>query len=74
MFECNNEFLTEEEVAGWLKISQRTLQAWRQRGGGPPFIKIGRLVRYRASDMVSWLSGQARAQGQPHHDWVEVRT
>jgi hypothetical protein len=30
----------------------RTLEAWRRRGYGPPFLRLSpRLVRYRASDL-----------------------
>ncbi len=50
--------LKEGEVASILCVSVRTLQALRLKGGGPPFVKIGRLVRY--------ISGQLRA-------WVEDR-
>lgn len=28
---------------------------WRAKAKGPPFIKVGRLVRYRRSDVDAWL-------------------
>jgi len=43
-----------------LGVSKRWLQTARQNGNGPPFIKIGRLVRYRAQDLESWISSQTR--------------
>lgn len=48
----------EREAAALLKISARTLQAWRCRGGGPPYYKIGRSVRYDLSQLPEWASGR----------------
>lgn len=41
-----------------LDCEQKTLQAWRSRGGGPPFVKIGRLVRYRGFDVKRWIDSR----------------
>jgi len=27
-------------------------------GGGPPFIKVGKAVRYKLADLDKWLEGQ----------------
>lgn len=40
--------------------SPRTLEAWRLRGGGPPFIQIGRSIRYRRGDLLDWLAKRRR--------------
>jgi hypothetical protein len=42
-------------------LSTRTLQRWRLEGVGPPFVKLGRLVRYRQSDLDSFLDKNARS-------------
>ena len=42
-----DRLLTEAETAQHLNCTKRCLQAWRLRGGGPEFVKVGRLVRYR---------------------------
>ena len=47
--------LTEVCAARFLKISIRTLQAWRCRDMGPAFVRLGRAIRYRQSDLVIWL-------------------
>lgn len=52
---------TEKEAAVFLGVREKSLQAWRIRGGGPPFVKIGRLVRYRPSLIEEWLSSHERA-------------
>ncbi len=53
--ENDDELLTEAQVAEMTGLSKRTLQSWRYRGGGPPFTKLGRAVRYRESELANWL-------------------
>jgi predicted DNA-binding transcriptional regulator AlpA len=36
--------------------ARSTWQKARLTGDGPPFIRLGRLVRYRASDVEAWLA------------------
>ena len=52
--------LTENDVAELLRTSPRCLQAWRTRGGGPAFLRVGRLVRYSQDAVQEWLDGQMR--------------
>lgn len=52
----SNALLTEVAAARILKLSIRTLQAWRCRGIGPDFIRVGRAIRYRHSDLIDWLN------------------
>ena len=53
--------LTEKEAAERLALSTRTLQQWRVRGGGPPFLKLGAAVRYDAAALDAWADKQTRA-------------
>jgi hypothetical protein len=46
--------ITEGQAAEFLGISVRTLQAWRVRGGGPRYCKIGRAVRYQRRALLSF--------------------
>lgn len=46
--------LTEHEVARRQGRSVRTLQNQRVLGGGIPYLKLGRSVRYRLSDVSAW--------------------
>ncbi len=55
------DYLPETTLAEKLGISRRTLQAWRGKGGGPPFVKVGAAVRYRWRDVEAWLDEQTRA-------------
>jgi predicted DNA-binding transcriptional regulator AlpA len=38
--------------------ARSTWQKARLTGDGPPFVKIGRLVRYRNSDVREWLAAR----------------
>lgn len=49
------EFLDERSLCALLAISSVTATKWRAKAKGPPFIKVGRLVRYRRSDVEAWL-------------------
>jgi hypothetical protein len=53
--------LTERQAADLLALSPRTLQAWRVRGGGPAFIKLGAAIRYDADALAAWVAEQQRA-------------
>lgn len=52
--------LTRSEVENIFGISKRYLEVAAMRGEGPPLVKIGRLVRYRAADLEAWLDDQVR--------------
>lgn len=47
-------------AADRLGVTAGTLRNWRWRGGGPPFVRIGRTVRYRLVDLALWLDSQTR--------------
>ena len=43
-----DQLLNQRQAASLIGVSERTLECWRCRGGGPPFVKISRrAVRYR---------------------------
>lgn len=58
MVTLQSELRDEIALAKRLKIKVKTLQAWRTRGGGPAFIRVGRLVRYRDEDVSRWLESR----------------
>lgn len=47
---------TPSVVADRLGLPQKTLAQWRYLGRGPRWVKIGRHVRYRRSDVDGWLA------------------
>jgi predicted DNA-binding transcriptional regulator AlpA len=66
-----NELLYDENyVAQLLGCTPKALQAWRTRGGGPPFVKLGRLVRYKWSDVSAWLETRRRTSTSHGRDTI----
>jgi excisionase family DNA binding protein len=51
--------LTEREVAELLGLSVATLRAWRHRGKGPRFLRLGRSVRYLPADADDFVRASA---------------
>ncbi len=52
--------LDDEKLSSVLDVSVGTLANWRYQGRGPRFVKVGRHVRYRRSDVEDWLERNAR--------------
>lgn len=44
-------YLTQKEVAAELRVSERTLERMRLTGTGVAYVKFGRRVLYRRSDI-----------------------
>ena len=55
--------LLEAELAQRWRLSVRTLQRWRLAGSGPAFLRLGRRVAYRRSDVERFEAAQLRAGG-----------
>ena len=51
--------LTERQVAERLGLSVATLRAWRHRGKGPRYLRLGRSVRYLPSDVDDFVRASA---------------
>ena len=56
--------LKEEDAGHLLNLSVRTLQAWRIRLAGPPFVQVGRAVRYRRRDLIAWIDANTIGSGR----------
>ncbi len=50
-----DELLNDHEAAQLLKCSRAALVRFRHERRGPPFLKVGKLVRYSLSDLKQWL-------------------
>ncbi len=54
---------TRAEAADYLGLKPQTLSVWASTGRYDlPYIKVGRLVKYRQSDLDEFLSRNTRAQ------------
>jgi predicted DNA-binding transcriptional regulator AlpA len=54
------EFLTPKETAAFLRMSESWLAKARMRKDGPPFIEIGRSIRYSKGALLRWLKSRER--------------
>ncbi len=54
--------LVDEWVAAeFVHVVARTMQGWRQKGGGPRFVRVSaRCVRYRRIDLKQWADERLR--------------
>lgn len=47
------------EVAAILGVANTTLEAWRIKGKGPRFLKVGKgAIRYDRKDVAEWIEAQ----------------
>ena len=59
------QLLTTEQAAELLLLSPQTLVVWRcTRRYALPFIRVGRLIRYRAEDVASFIKNQRVSPGE----------
>ncbi len=58
--EMKRTLITEDELCRRLLVTKACARAWRNRGGGPAWIKVGRLVRYDERAVDEWLQEQTR--------------
>lgn len=52
----SSELLTVSEAARRLKLSESFLNQARSAGGGPAYVRLGRAIRYRESDIDAWVA------------------
>lgn len=55
------QYLTTVQAGIYLQLSEQTLRHKRVHGGGPPFVRMGRAVRYRIADLDEWAGKDRKA-------------
>jgi hypothetical protein len=56
------DYIDEEAAAEFLDLTRRTLQGYRQRGGGPRYYAFSaRCIRYRRIDLRAWADVRIRS-------------
>jgi predicted DNA-binding transcriptional regulator AlpA len=50
-----NKVVNDQESAEMLGVAPQTLRNWRSLRKGPPYLKVGRAVRYRQEDLIAYL-------------------
>lgn len=55
----DDKIFTPKQLAKYLETSVSALSQYRALGIGPVYLKIGRMGRYRMSDVDEWLHQKA---------------
>lgn len=50
-----SDFLDTRRAADFLGLKKNTLDVWRLQGKGPRFVRFGRAVRYRLTDLENFI-------------------
>lgn len=52
--------LTTDQAAHMLNVSAAVMSSWRykQAPDAPPYVKVGRNVRYRRADLEAWMASR----------------
>ena len=57
--------ISPKEAATLLGLHDATLANWRWQGRGPCFVRVGRRVRYRLTDLAVWMDSQTGRFSSP---------
>jgi predicted DNA-binding transcriptional regulator AlpA len=53
--------MTPNDTANLLKVSLSWLAKARMRGDGPPYIRVGRSIRYAEAALIQWMKSKQRS-------------
>jgi hypothetical protein len=53
--------LDTRTAAARLGLKPQTMERWRWSGDGPPFVKVGRCVRYREAVLEAYIEAGLRS-------------
>lgn len=66
MMNENDPLMDQDAAAKVLGLKNpKTLAIWRGRRQGPPWVHVGRLVRYKASDLAAFIAAGRVDPSQP---------
>lgn len=51
----NFKLLSPADLSALIRVDERTLAVWRSQKRGPDFVKLGRAVLYRQTDVNAWI-------------------
>jgi excisionase family DNA binding protein len=55
-----DRLLTTPEAAELLRLSVRTMERRCSDGTGPRYVALGRAIRYKRADLISWIDRAGR--------------
>lgn len=63
MEEKENEFWNIQQVSQYLQVKPKTIYNWAE-SGEIPYYKIGRLIRFKRTDIDAWVEGHRKEQNK----------
>ncbi len=67
-----DDILTIEEVARYLRVSERTVYDWAQKGEIPAG-KIGTVWRFKKQEVENWVNARLSSQSQKNDETVQLK-
>ncbi len=58
--ESFDRLLTVEDLAEYLGVPVATIYAWRYHRQGPPGFRVGKYLRFRWSDVETWIEDRIK--------------
>lgn len=58
---CDHHWVSVDDLAIELQIPKSTIYGWKNRGRGPSWIRVGKHLRARRSDVDAWLDSLSEA-------------
>lgn len=65
-------YLSEPAAAAYMNRPRRSLQQMRWKGDGPRFLKLGRNILYRKTDLDEWLAQRAVLKTRNSDDGIPL--
>lgn len=59
------EYLTAEQVAAWLQVSEKTVYRWAGNDPTMPVLRIGAVVRFPRERLERWFRAREQGPGRP---------
>lgn len=50
--------MSSKGASAYVGCSEASLRLWRSKGQGPRYFRAGKLVRYRKTDLDSWIEAR----------------
>jgi len=64
-------FMSRKEVAAIIGVAPQTLARWAWAGGGPNYVRIGKMAKYRREDVAKWVEMKSRPTRHASHSISE---
>ncbi|MDH2392356.1 helix-turn-helix domain-containing protein [Streptomyces sp. HNM0663] len=56
---CNHSWVSVDDLADELQIPKSTIYGWKTRGLGPTWVRVGKHLRARRTNVDAWLDSLA---------------